>query len=209
MESINDKIMNATLELVKEKSYHGTSINMIAEKINVSKSTIFYHFKSKENMLLKLLEETAINTRKQASSILNNENLTGKEKLKMWTYRYLNNLETVGDIIKVYLRESRFISNESKEVFKRRQRIYVNIVVKIIEQIQTEDKQAFRNLDPKFVARSIIGMYNSVTNWYDYKGKLSTEDIADMMYQIVSASFQQQKNAPKLKEGPDAESATL
>lgn len=195
MESICDKIMNATLELVKEKSYHAASIKMIAERVSISKSTIFYHFKSKEGILLTLFEESAINTRKQAELILNEKSLTGKEKLKKWTYSYLKNLETVGDILKVYLRESRFISDESKEVFKRRQRVYVNIIVKIIEQMQTEDEQAFRNLDPKFVARSIIGMYNSVTNWYDYKGKFSTEELADMMYQIVSVSFQQVETA--------------
>ncbi len=193
MERMYDKIMNATLELVNEKSYHGASIKMIAERVNTSKSTIFYHFKSKEGILLTLFEETALTVKKQARSILIDKNLTGKEKLKKWTHSYLGNLKTVGDVIKVYLRESRFISNESKAVFKARQRDYVNLIVEIIQQVQKEDEKAFKNIDPKFVTRSIIGMYNSVTNWYDYKGKLSTEELADMMYEMVSASFHQLK----------------
>ena len=195
MTSSYDRILDATLELVREKSYHGASTTVIAEKANISKSTIFYYFKSKEGILLKLFEETALNVRKQAWSILNDESLTGKEKLKKWTFSYLGNLETVGDIIKVYLRESRFISDKSKTFFKNRQRTFVNLIAKIIEQIQNEDEQAFKHSDPKIVARSILGMYNSVTNWFDHEGEISTEELAEMMYEMVCGSFQESKTA--------------
>lgn len=184
------KILDATLDLVNENSYHGTSINMIAEKLNISKSTVFYHFKSKESILLTLFEETAERVKEQARLILDDKDLTGKEKLRKWTRSYLDELETVGNIIKVYLRESRFISSESKAVFKERQKFYVNFIVNIIQQIQEEDEQAFGNLDPKIVARSIIGMLNSVANWFDFKGKISTEEFADIIYEMISASFQ-------------------
>lgn len=197
-----DKILDATLELVNEKSYHGASTTMIAEKVNISKSTIFYYFKSKEGILLKLFEEAALTVNKQVRSILDDKNLTGKEKLKKWTYSYLENLETVGDIIKVYLRESRFISDESRAIFKKRQKIYVGLIVKLIEHIQNENEDAFKNMDPKIVARSILGMYNSVSNWFDHKGKMSTEELAEMMYQMVCGSFQQPKTVPKKIDFP-------
>jgi len=197
MENTYDKILEATLELVNEKSYHGASIKMIAEKINISKSTIFYHFKSKENILLTLFEDSALTVKNRAMLILNDKSLTGKDKLKKLTYSYINDLETVGDIITVFLRESRFISDEIKTVFKERQKIFVNLIVKIIEQIQKEDEQAFRNLDPKIVARSIIGMYNSVSNWFDFKGKTSSEELANTLYEMISPSFQQPKMHPR------------
>lgn len=190
MKNSYDKILDATLELVNEKSYHGTSLTMIAEKINMTKGAIFHHFKSKESILLALFEEAVLAVIKQASLILNDSNLTGEEKLKRWIHSYLDNLKSIGDIIKAYLRESRFISNESKTTFKKRQRIYVNLIVSIIQQTQKEDEQAFRDFDPKILALSILGMLNSVVNWFDYKGKLSTEELSDMMYEMISTSFQ-------------------
>lgn len=190
-----EKILKATTELVNKKSYHGTSVEMIAAKVNISKSTIFYYFKSKEGVILTLFEEALRSVRKQASLILNDKNLTGKEKLRKWMHSYLSSLETHGDILKIYLRESKFISKESKAVFEERQRVYVNLIVTVIRQIQEEDKQAFNKLDPKIVAHSIFGMYNSVVNWFDFKGKLSTEELANSMYEMVSGSFQQPKTA--------------
>jgi AcrR family transcriptional regulator len=201
MASNYDKILKATLELANEKSYHGTSIQMIADKINISKSTIFYHFKNKESIFLTLFEDAVLTGKNQARLILNDKNMTGKDKLKKWTHSYLDNIETAGDILKVYLRESRFISKESKVFFRENQRAYVNLIVKVIKQIQKEDEQAFKNLDPKTVAHSIIGMYNSVLNWFDYKDKTSTEELADMMCEMTSGSFQKSKTVPNKNLG--------
>ena len=192
-----EKILKATTELVNKKSYHGTSLEMIAAKANISKSTIFYYFKSKEGVILTLFEEALRSVRKQASLILNDKNLTGKEKLRKWMHSYLSSLETHGDILKIYLGDSRFISKESKAAFEESQRGYVNLIATVIRQIQEEDKQAFNKLDPKIVAHSIFGMYNAVVNWFDFNGKLSTEELANSIYEMVSGSFQQPKTAWK------------
>jgi len=199
MTSNYDKILKATTELMNEKGYHGTSVKMIADKVNVSKSTIFHHFKSKEGILLAIFEEAVPAATNEAMLIANDKNLTGTEKLKKWVRQHLNEVATEGDVLNVYLRESRFISDSSKAIYKESQRVYANSVVKIIKQIQKEDKQAFKNLDAKIVAHSILGMYNSALIWLDKNGKISLDDLADMMYKIVSGSFQKPKTARKKK----------
>ena len=84
MMSNYDKILQATIELMNEKGYHGTSVKMIADKVNVSKSTIFHHFKSKEGILLALFEEAVPAATHEAMLIANDKSLTGAEKLKKW-----------------------------------------------------------------------------------------------------------------------------
>ena len=199
MASNYDKILRATIELMNEKGYHGTSVKMIADKVNVSKSTIFHHFKSKEGILLALFEEAVPAATNEAMLIANDKNLTGSEKLKKWIRHHLNEVATEGEILNVYLRESRFISDSSKAIYKESQRVYANLIVKIIEQIQKEDKRAFKDLDPKIVAHSILGMYNSAVIWFDNTGKISLDDLADMMYEIISGSFQKSKGTPRKK----------
>ena len=70
MTSSYDRILDATLELVREKSYHVASTTVIAKKASISKSTIFHHCKTKEGILLKLFEETALNVWSGTISIL-------------------------------------------------------------------------------------------------------------------------------------------
>lgn len=199
MASNYEKILQATIELMNEKGYHGTSVKMIADKVGVSKSTIFHHFKSKEGILLALFEEAVPAATNDAMLIANDKNLTGAEKLKKWIRHHLKEVATEGDVLNVYLRESRFVSDSSKAIYKESQRVYANLIVRIIKQIQKEDKKAFKNLDPKIVAHSILGMYNSAVIWFDKKGKVSLDDLANMMYDIISGSFQKPKTTRKKK----------
>ena len=49
-------ILNAALKTFAEKGYHGTSMELIAECAELGKATIYYYFKSKDDLLLSVLE---------------------------------------------------------------------------------------------------------------------------------------------------------
>lgn len=47
-------ILNATLELISEQGFHGTSVSQIAKKANVNVGSMYYHFANKEAILIAL-----------------------------------------------------------------------------------------------------------------------------------------------------------
>jgi TetR/AcrR family transcriptional regulator, fatty acid metabolism regulator protein len=49
-------ILRAADELLVEKGYHETSIEDIAERVGISKGTVYLHFPSKEDLVVALLE---------------------------------------------------------------------------------------------------------------------------------------------------------
>ena len=49
-----EDIFKAALACFNEHGYHGASLDMIAEKGNISKGGIYYHFKSKDELYLQL-----------------------------------------------------------------------------------------------------------------------------------------------------------
>jgi AcrR family transcriptional regulator len=51
-----EDIFKAALKCFNETGYYKTSIDKIAEKAKISKGGIYYHFKSKEELFLKLFE---------------------------------------------------------------------------------------------------------------------------------------------------------
>lgn len=51
-----DKILHTMYTLVAEKGYDKTSIGQIAEAIGIQKPSIYYYFKSKEDIFLQLVE---------------------------------------------------------------------------------------------------------------------------------------------------------
>jgi AcrR family transcriptional regulator len=49
-----ERILDAALELFTEQGYDGTSLRQIAEQLGVTKAALYYHFESKEDILLAL-----------------------------------------------------------------------------------------------------------------------------------------------------------
>src|SRR5690242_21766804 len=51
------RIQQIAVELFSEHGYEGTSLREIAEYLGVTKAALYYHFKSKEDIILSLVED--------------------------------------------------------------------------------------------------------------------------------------------------------
>lgn len=56
-EETEKKIIEAALHLFVRKGYHGTSISEITEKVGLTKGALYSHFKSKGQLLLRIINE--------------------------------------------------------------------------------------------------------------------------------------------------------
>jgi AcrR family transcriptional regulator len=52
--STRERILDIALELFTEQGYERTSLRQIAERLGFSKAAIYYHFASKEDILMTL-----------------------------------------------------------------------------------------------------------------------------------------------------------
>ena len=55
--SARDLLMDAAATLIAERGYDGTSIDSLVEAAGLSKGTFYWHFKSKEELFLALIDE--------------------------------------------------------------------------------------------------------------------------------------------------------
>ncbi|MBB4741745.1 AcrR family transcriptional regulator [Actinoplanes octamycinicus] len=67
--SARDEILDAAAELFAERGYAATSTRMIAEMVGVRQASLYYHFKTKEQILAELLESTVRPSVDYASSL--------------------------------------------------------------------------------------------------------------------------------------------
>ena len=51
------RIQDVALELFAEQGYEKTSLREIAERLEVSKAALYYHFKTKEEILVSIFED--------------------------------------------------------------------------------------------------------------------------------------------------------
>ena len=52
-----DRILNQSMRLFLEKGYHGTSIDDITQAARLTKGAFYWHFKSKEDLLRRIMDE--------------------------------------------------------------------------------------------------------------------------------------------------------
>ncbi len=74
-------ILRVSNKLFIEKGYNNTSIQDITNKINLSKGAIYHHFKSKEDIFLRICDEMGYEISRQLASVRDRKDLNGKEKL--------------------------------------------------------------------------------------------------------------------------------
>lgn len=51
------RIQDVAIELFAEQGYEKTSLREIAERLDVTKAALYYHFKTKEDILISLFED--------------------------------------------------------------------------------------------------------------------------------------------------------
>ncbi len=83
------KILKVAREILNEKDYYETVVDEIAEKSGVSKGTVFFYFKSKENLFKEILSSVIEDMYNMISDV-GKMDMSGLEKLKTLYDRYID-----------------------------------------------------------------------------------------------------------------------
>ncbi|MEQ8674857.1 MAG: TetR/AcrR family transcriptional regulator [Aggregatilineales bacterium] len=59
-QKVREVLIRAGIELIAEKGYDGASISDIASKAEVTKGAVYYHFGSKEDFVLEIIQQRAM-----------------------------------------------------------------------------------------------------------------------------------------------------
>jgi AcrR family transcriptional regulator len=96
------EILNVALELFSRDGFNNTSTDSIIKEAKVSKGLLFYHFKSKENILDELLNRF----NKNLTDIikLDNQDFHGNDRLMLMIERYFNSLKNNYESWRLYVK---------------------------------------------------------------------------------------------------------
>ena len=80
-EERRNEILDAADELFGQKGFDGTSTNEILEKVGIARGTLYYHFKSKEDIMDALIERYTVQILYCAKEIAANKNISVYERI--------------------------------------------------------------------------------------------------------------------------------
>jgi TetR/AcrR family transcriptional regulator, cholesterol catabolism regulator len=175
-------LLAAAVKLFSARGYGRTSLQDIAEEAGLTKGALYYHFKSKEDILRRVHDEMIEQIIADSREALDASS-SAEEALRRLIHVHLGAIEARGDEIKVFLRERRSFGPANWREIRERRREIEHIFVNVIADGQRNGAFALTS-DPRILAFGVLGMICWATEWF-MPDRRPAAEIADIFADMV------------------------
>ena len=191
----SEDILWAAAEVLHRKGYEATTMKDIAAQVNLTAASLYHHFKNKDFLLLNVLEVGLELTIEKLDAISASD-LNCAEKLAEMIRSHVVSVTgnvAVGAAMVFEIRALLNVSVSAKngddsfrdDFVKRRNRFFARR--DYFESLFRSTVRAgitageFRQVDAAIVTRAMLGAHNWVGVWFREGGRLTGEEVADVM----------------------------
>jgi AcrR family transcriptional regulator len=179
---VRPDIVEAATRVFSERGYHAASMTEIAKRVGMRKPSLYHHIRKKEDLLFAIHEQLIDELIEQTHAALD-PSMTPPEQMAAVLRVSFDLIARHRDAVTVFLQERRAVSGERwNELVVKRDR-YEQLVSGIIAE-GTKAK-AFADLPAAIAARGVLGMVNWGYTWFDPKGAMTAEQIAEVFVAIA------------------------
>ncbi|MGQ2990182.1 MAG: TetR/AcrR family transcriptional regulator [Brevundimonas sp.] len=177
-EARRDAILTAAATAFVEHGYGATSVDDIAERLGVSKPTLYYHVGGKQE-LLGASFTLALDAYSDAVEDEAVSGVTGRERLHQVVQKYVEITTTVHGRCLHRVPDVEL----TPEVRDRLRAVKRKVDARIRDLLREGVRDgSLRSADIRMSTFAISGAMNSIAQWYAPSGKLSPEEIAERLW---------------------------
>jgi AcrR family transcriptional regulator len=166
-----ESLLRVAVTVFNERGYDGTSMEDLSRRLGISKSSIYYHVSSKEE-LLSLALGRALDGLFAAVDEVRASDVPAIERLERLVRASVGVLAERLPYVTLLLRARGNTSTERRALARRRE--FDQIVADLVKEAE-HDGDIRPDVDPAITARLLFGMINSLVEWYR-PSRLNTAD---------------------------------
>jgi len=171
-----DELLRVSAKLFREKGFDGTSIRDISSAAGMHSGSPFYHFKTKQDILVAVMEQGLAEGLRKTEEVIALA-LPPERKLKELIRAQLGTiLEDGSDFIPVLLYDWRGLTPANRRRVVALKDRYDALWQQVIDELQRADHVPG---DAQLVRLLILGAVNWTGTWYRTGGRLSLDEVAD------------------------------
>ena len=191
------QILVASAELFSRKGYEKTSMKDIADQVGISKPALYYHLKSKHELLYTIMNDLM---EFGIDGLQKIERMTVpiEEKIRLGIQHHLSSFDQyIAEYVVMLHEKTDWLPSSLERKIKKKFKDYTSLWDMLIREAISQ-KVIRPGLDPKILMWAILGMCNWVYKWYSREGRLTNPEIADIFYRIIrdGAFSKRQKGNP-------------
>lgn len=176
-----ETVTDAAVRVFNRLGYEAASMEDVARETGLTKSSLYYHVSSKEELLGRALERAfsrLLGVLEEAGARTG----TPLARLRHLVYRgVIVTLEFVQEV--ELLQRIKGNTPTERDAMARRRR-FDDEVVKLVAAAAAAGELR-PDVDPGLLTRLVFGMSNSTTQWYRREGRMRPEEIADTVLRLV------------------------
>ncbi|WP_370971260.1 TetR/AcrR family transcriptional regulator [Amycolatopsis sp. cg9] len=176
-----ESLLRVAVKLFNERGYDGTSMEDLSRKLGITKSAIYHHVPSKEE-LLRLAVDRALDGLFDVAA--STERLDGRaiDRLEHLVRGSVLVLADRLPFVTLLLRVRGNTKVERAALTRRRE--FDRLVTDLVKQAAAEG-DIRPDVDPAVTARLVFGMVNSLIEWYRPRRGSSAEEVADAVCKVA------------------------
>jgi TetR/AcrR family transcriptional regulator, cholesterol catabolism regulator len=167
--------LDAAASVFADKGYHGATTGDIAARLGIKQGSLYYYFRSKEEALEQVCL-MGVQGFVQTIEDIAASNASLREKIGQAVAAHLGALATRKDYVVVFLDQRRHLPPDRRGEILVQSRRYVQVIEDILKAAR-EAQEIQNNTDPRLAALNLVGLCNSVADWYGHDPNLTIELI--------------------------------
>jgi AcrR family transcriptional regulator len=176
------QIVEKAADLFDQAGYHATSMDDIARAVGLAKPSLYHYFDSKDQILLEVHEEFISLLLGRQRQRAKDDDTDMSQLLYEVMVDILDLMRTHRGHVRVFFEHHRELAPESRAGVLAGRDAYFSSVRRLFEI--GRDRGEF-DCDPQLSAMALFGMCNWAYQWYDPKGRLTTEDVARYFHGVL------------------------
>ena len=161
-------------DLFYRQGYDATSMNDIAQAVELTKAGLYYYTKGKEDLLYKIMD-FAMDCVERDIVEPAEEISDPTERLRFVVENHLKKIFDMGAAITVLTVEVTKLQPKLEKRVALRQRAYLDLVVSTIRELKRAKK--LKPLDERLAALNVFSCILGVTRWYKPNGRFKKNRI--------------------------------
>lgn len=177
-----EALLQTAADCFCEHGYRATKLETVAERMGISRVTLYRYCPSKKELLVRIFER-AMSFYQHDLRRICTQPIPAEEKLRQIVRHQIRLIVERRNILIVFFSEESHLPEEMACRVRAERRAYD----RIIEDVIAEGIQAgrFAPLPTKLVAFAILGMCNWLYQWYQPDGALSEDEVARNFIALV------------------------
>ena len=187
-----EKLLDAAVDLFAANGFRGTSIRDIARLTGMTIPNIYYHFGSKEGLLIAILERATRQIVHGLGQVVARSDLDPLDRFKLLLKTHFDMLINVGR------KEADILFLEEEYVSRFRKPFQIELLDIYRKELQTLKSLGYVSQENVTVlAFNVFGVINWHLRWYKPEGKMTLDQVKDEM---VAFLFYGMAGPPPMKK---------